>query len=188
LSGLSPLLLVTSNPNKAREASRLLGRPVESLPLELPEIQSLDFEVVVRAKAVEAARRTGRVVLVEDSGLVVVSWGGYPGPLTKWAVGAAGESGFARMLDPFERRAEAVSALAVARPGDGEADVLVAVGRVTGSLAREPRGTAGFGWDVLFVPEGERRTFAEMEPAEKDARSHRARAFEELGRLLSGER
>lgn len=181
---MTPLLFVTSNRSKAREASRLLGRQVESVSLDLPELQSLDFEVVVRAKGVEAARRTGRVVLVEDSGLVVVSWGGYPGPLTKWAVGAAGEAGFARMLDPFERGAEAVSALAVARPGDGEADVLVAVGRVTGSLAREPRGTGGFGWDVLFVPGGESRTFAEMEPAEKDARSHRARAFERLALLL----
>lgn len=185
---MTPLLFVTSNPNKAREATRLLGRPVESVAFELPEVQSLDFEAVVRAKAVEAARRTGRAVLVEDSGLVVLAWRGYPGPLTKWAVGAAGESGFARMLDPFERRAEAVSALAVARPGDGEADVLVAVGRVEGSLAREPRGAGGFGWDVLFVPEGESRTFAEMSPAEKDARSHRARAFEELARLLADER
>jgi non-canonical purine NTP pyrophosphatase (RdgB/HAM1 family) len=181
---LIPLLFVTSNPNKAREASRLLGRPVENVRLELAEPQSLDFELVVRAKAVEAARRTGRPVLVEDSGVSVLAWGGYPGPLTKWAVGAAGESGFARMLDPFERRAEAVSALAVARPGEGEADVIVAVGRVRGSLAPEPRGTGGFGWDVLFVPEGETRTFAEMSPDEKDARSHRARAFDRLAHLL----
>lgn len=185
-ASLGTIAFVTSNPGKAREGSALLGRRLEARPIELREIQSLDFGEVVRAKAVEACRALGSTVLVEDSGLAVAAWGGYPGPLTRWAVGAAGESGFARMLGPFaDRSAEAVSALAVASPGDAEADVVVAIGRVTGSIAPAPRGEGGFGWDVLFVPEGESRTFAEMTPAEKNACSHRARAFEAL-RLLLG--
>jgi non-canonical purine NTP pyrophosphatase (RdgB/HAM1 family) len=183
---LGPLVFVTSNPGKAREASAFLGCALEATPLHLPELQSLDFAEVVRAKAVAAAECLGVPVLVEDSGIGLTAWGGYPGPLTRWAVNAAGEAGFARMLDGFEdRSAEAVSALGVARPGDDPARVLVALGRVRGTLAREPRGAGGFGWDVLFVPEGESRTFAEMSPEEKNALSHRARAFEILKRLLS---
>lgn len=181
---LAGLVFVTSNEGKAREAACFLGRPVSAGPIDLPEIQSLDFAEVARAKALAASAALGRIVLVEDSGLAVAAWNGYPGPLTKWVTRAVGEAGLARMLDPFpDRRAEAVSVLAVARPGS--ADVLIAVGRAPGSLAAAPRGTGGFGWDVIFVPEGETRTFAEMAPAEKDAVSHRARAFAALRGLLS---
>jgi XTP/dITP diphosphohydrolase len=179
---LTPLVFVTSNPGKAREASRFLGRLVEARPLELSEPQSLDFEEVARAKARAAADALGAAVLVEDSGLSVTAWRGFPGPLTKWLTQSVGEAGLARMLDPFpDRRAEAVSVLAIAHPGVPE--VVVAVGRVVGSIASTPRGSGGFGWDVIFVPEGERRTFAEMSAEEKDAVSHRARAFARLREL-----
>ena len=181
------LTFVTSNPGKAREASALLGREIAARPLDLPEIQSLDFREVARAKAVVAARALGTPVLVEDSGLVIAGWGGFPGPFTKWiTMGTLGQEGLAKMVDGFsDRRAEAVSVLAVARAGNREEDVVVAEGRVAGSIASHPRGESGFGWDVLFVPEGETRTFAEMREEEKNAASHRAKAFRELRRLLS---
>lgn len=181
------LTFVTSNAGKAREASALLGHNVEAHALDVPEIQSLDFVEVVRAKAVVAARAFGVPVLVEDSGLVVAGWGGFPGPFTKWiTMGALGQEGLAKMLDGFsDRGAEAVSALAVARPGQEEKDIFVAVGRVSGSIALHPRGENGFGWDVLFVPEGATRTWAEMSDEEKLRDSHRARAFREMRRLLS---
>ena len=182
----APVAFVTSNPGKAREAEFLLGRPVTARPLDLPEIQSLDFDEVVRAKAVEAARRLGDAVLVEDSGVAVAAWGGFPGPLTRWMTdGPIGSAGLARMLDPFgDRRAEAVSALGLARPGGGPAEVLVAVGRVPGTIAEAPRGTNGFGWDVVFVPEGATRTYAEMSDDEKSLDSHRTRSFRAMARLL----
>ena len=183
---LDRLVFLTSNAGKAREAAALLGRPIEARALELPEIQSLDFAEVVTAKALAATYRLGVPVLVEDSGLALPAWKGYPGPLTKFAVGSVGEAAFARLAwtlgDP---RAEAVSTLGLAWPGASAAEVLVAEGRVAGSLAREPRGANGFGWDVIFVPEGEARTFVEMTAEEKNARSHRARAFAELARRLS---
>ncbi len=145
---------------------------------------------MARAKALAAAAALGRPVLVEDSGLEVFAWGGYPGPMTKWVTeGPEGPAGLAKMLDPWsDRRAAAVSALALAlaRPGDGPEDVIVAVGRREGTLAREPRGSNGFGWDVIFVPERETRTWAEMSAEEKDADSHRSRAFAALRAALSG--
>jgi XTP/dITP diphosphohydrolase len=169
------LAFVTSNPGKAREASHFLGRRVEAVPLELPELQSLDFAEVARAKALAAAAALGRAVLVEDSGLEVKAWGGFPGPMTKWITrGPLGQAGFARMLDTFpDRSATAVSALAIA------------VGRRDGALAASPRGTGGFGWDVLFIPDGATRTWAEMTAEEKNADSHRARAFAALRGALS---
>jgi XTP/dITP diphosphohydrolase len=181
------LAFVTSNPGKAREASHFLGRRVEAVPLELPELQSLDFAEVARAKALAAAAALGRAVLVEDSGLEVKAWGGFPGPMTKWITrGPLGQAGFARMLDTFpDRSATAVSALAIAKPGDRPADVLVAVGRRDGALAASPRGAGGFGWDVLFIPDGATRTWAEMTAEEKNADSHRARAFAALRGALS---
>jgi XTP/dITP diphosphohydrolase len=137
------------------------------------------------AKALAAVERLGRPVLVEDSGLALPAWRGYPGPLTKWAVGAVGEAGFARLAHAWgDPRAEAVSTLGLAWPGATAGDVVVAAGRVAGSLAPEPRGANGFGWDVLFVPDGETRTFAEMTAEEKNARSHRAKAFADLVRRL----
>ncbi|RXL54430.1 non-canonical purine NTP pyrophosphatase, partial [Citrobacter sp. AAK_AS5] len=74
-----------------------------------------------------------------------------------------------------DARAEAVSALGLAWPGALPGDVVVAEGRVPGALAPAPRGANGFGWDVVFVPAGETRTFAEMSAEEKNSRSHRAR-------------
>src|ERR1019366_4324531 len=89
---LSGLTFVTSNAGKAREAAVFLGREVAVKDVEVPEIQSLDFAEVVRAKAIVAAGALGVPVLVEDSGLAVEAWGGFPGPLTKWiAMGAAGQ-------------------------------------------------------------------------------------------------
>jgi XTP/dITP diphosphohydrolase len=183
---LAGLVFVTSNAGKAREASAFLGRTVAARDVDLPEIQSLDFREVARAKALVAARALGVPVLVEDSGLAVAGWGGFPGPLTKWiTAGVLGQEGLAKMLDGFsDRSAEAVSVLAVARPGDREGDVTVAEGRVPGSIALHPRGEGGFGWDVLFIPDGETRTFAEMTMEEKNSASHRATAFQQLRRLL----
>ncbi len=179
---LAGLMFVTSNAGKAREAAVFLGREVAVKDVEIPEIQSLDFAEVARAKAIVAAGALRVPVLVEDSGLAVDAWGGFPGPLTKWiTAGAAGCDAFAKMLDGFtDRSAEAVSVLAVARPGQDSGDVVVAEGRVRGSIALHPRGTNGFGWDVLFIPRGDTRTWAEMSEEEKNNGSHRARAFQRL--------
>ena len=181
------IAFITSNEGKAREAAHFLGRPVSAVPAELPEIQSLDFTEVARAKALAAVLAIGRPALVEDSGLEVHAWGGFPGPMTKWiTAGPPGPSGLARMLDPFaDRSAAAVSALALAHPGEKPEDVVVVVGRCEGRLAPAPRGSSGFGWDVLFIPDGEERTWAEMSEAEKNRDSHRARAFAALRAALS---
>ena len=175
-----PVVFVTTRAEKAREAERL-GFRLERLDLELPERQALDPSEIVASKARTAYERLARPVLVEDSGLAIHAWGGFPGALVKWLEKSAGLEALARMLDPFpDRGATAVCAIAYC---DG-VEILIARGETTGTIAASPRGTNGFGWDVLFVPEGSDRTFAEMSGADKDRISHRRRAWDDLAARL----
>jgi non-canonical purine NTP pyrophosphatase (RdgB/HAM1 family) len=179
-----PLVFVTSRAEKALEAARL-GFEIERLDLDLPEPQALDPSDIVEAKARAAYAVLGRPVLVEDSGLAVRAWGGFPGALVKWLERSAGIAGLARMLDPFpDRGATAVCAIAYCDGGE----VVTARGETAGAIAPAPRGSGGFGWDVVFVPEGSDRTFAEMAPEEKDRVSHRRRAWDAMAPRLPRER
>lgn len=177
-------VFVTGRPEKALEAERL-GFRFARLNLVLAEPQALDPSEIVEAKARSAYGRLLRPVLVEDSALSIQAWGGFPGALVKWMEKSAGLEAIARMLDPFgDRSATAVCAIVYF---DG-AEVLQGRGELPGSIAPVPRGRRGFGWDSLFIPEGENRTFAEMEPEEKDRLSHRRRAWEDLARRLPPDR
>jgi non-canonical purine NTP pyrophosphatase (RdgB/HAM1 family) len=175
------IVLVTGSDAKAREASEILGSEMERADLELPEIQAATVEDVAREKAREAFRRLERACVVEDSGLGFTAWNGLPGPYVKWFERAAGLEALCRSLDGFpDRRATASCVLAFR----SETQQLTAVGRIEGSIAREPRGNGGFGWDAIFVPERSDRTFSEMSATEKNAISHRRKAWEELKRML----
>ena len=175
-----PLVFVTSRSEKAAEAARF-GFDVERLDVDLPEPQALDPSEIVAAKARAAYALLERPVLVEDSGLSVEAWGGFPGALVKWLERSAGVAALAKMLDGFpDRSATAVCAIAYCDGGE----VVSARGEVSGAIAPAPRGANGFGWDVIFVPEGGSRTFAEMSPAEKDRVSHRRRAWDALAARL----
>jgi XTP/dITP diphosphohydrolase len=158
-----------------------MGFALERLDLDLPEPQSLEPSEVAEIKVRAAFDRLRRPVLVEDSGLEVIAWGGFPGALVKWLEKSAGLEAIARMLDPFpDRRARAVCAIACF---DGTS-LVVARGVTEGTIAAAPRGSAGFGWDPIFVPHGSDATYAEMTPDEKDRVSHRGRAWAELASQL----
>ena len=175
-----PIALVTSRPEKAEEARRL-GFSIERVDLDLPEPQALDPGEIVEAKARAAFARIGRPVLVEDSGLAVAAWGGFPGALVKWLEKGAGAAAIPRMLSDWpDRRAVAVCVVGYC---DG-AKVVSGRGEWPGSIASGPRGGSGFGWDSMFVHEGYDATFAEMGPEGKDRISHRRRAWEALARRL----
>ena len=175
-------IFVTSNEHKRREAAEVLGVELERASPEVPEVQALDVTEVAAAKALAAYEALGspeHPILVEDSGLVVEAWNGLPGAFTKWFVQSVGNEGLLRMLPPEANRlARAVCAVAVADGPFGE-DVRVFLGEAPGSLATEPRGESGFGWDPIFVPDGSSLTYGQM-GAEKNADSHRARAFREV--------
>jgi len=177
------LSFVTSNPGKLRETEAVLGLTLKQEDLELPEMQSLDVLAVARDKSRRAYLALGVPVLVEDTSLGLMGLGGFPGPLVKWLLQAAGVAGLCRLA------AAAGDELAVARCAaviwDGTTEV-VGEGSAQGRILTSPRGSMGFGWDSLFAPEwGQGRTYAEMSIEEKTSRSHRTLALLDLKRRLS---
>lgn len=195
-----PIAFVTGNPDKLAEARRLWAADgdgaaqvageltFEGVALELPEIQSLDLREVLRAKGEEAWRRLGRPLVVEETGFEIDAFGGFPGPLVKWMLEAMGAEGMARAaLAAAEGNGSGGGAVArcMVLYRDGEREV-VGEGSARGTLVVPPRGEGGFGWDPVFVPEGEERTYGELSGGEKDRIGHRGRAWRELRKKLTG--
>lgn len=184
------IVAATHNPGKARELAALLeGRfeVVAAGQLGLPEPEETEATFVGNAvlKARAAADRSGLIALADDSGLSVRALGGAPGIFSaRWA---GPSKDFALAMDKVRQRLEEAGtedlsawfscALAVAWP---QGPVVAVEGRVDGTLTFPARGERGFGYDPIFLPGGGAETFGEMDPAEKDAISHRARAFAQL--------
>lgn len=168
------LILVSSNPNKAVEAERVLGIPLLRVSLELPEIQAATAEDVTRHKLETAKARGYHKLIVEDVSLGFNELGNFPGVYVRWLLQAAGGRGLGAMAYALRNR----NARAQCCIGywDGKANHIF-LGETEGEILVEPRGDQTFGWDPWFVPAGSTRSFAEMEPAEKDAVSHRGRAY-----------
>jgi non-canonical purine NTP pyrophosphatase (RdgB/HAM1 family) len=182
---LEDLVFVTSSMGKLREAEAVLGCRLEHRALDLDEIQSLDLEEIVRRKAAEAHRRLGVPVLVEDTSLELAALGGFPGPLVRWLLASVGPAGICRIASCFSDPTATVRCLTMATDGDQE---VVGMGVVTGTIVAAPRGHRGFGWDSTFAPDAaDGRSYGEMDEAEKNAISHRRRAFEALREALKGE-
>jgi XTP/dITP diphosphohydrolase len=122
-------------------------------------------------------------VLVDDTGLSIEAWNGLPGALVTWFLGTVGPHGILSMASGLtDRRATVTTALGYAT----ETGVRVFTGTVSGTLAMEPRGAFGFGYDSIFIPgnDGGHRTYAEMTSEEKNRLSHRRRAVEDMRRSL----
>lgn len=189
------LVAATHNKGKVVELKDLfepIGFEVVSageLNLEEAEETELTFEGNALIKARAAAHATGAPALSDDSGLEVTALGGMPGVHT--AIWAGEPRDFYRAMEKVERELQAidakdrsarfVSCLAVAWPDGHEVTFR---GEVEGTLTWPPRGEMGFGYDPVFVPTGFDVTFAELEPAQKHAMSHRAAAFEKLKAAL----
>lgn len=192
LTGFSRLVVASHNAGKVREIADLL-RPFDiaavaagDLGLPEPEETGSTFAENAQIKAVSAARASGLPALADDSGLEVHALQGEPGLYSaRWA-GPAKDFGVAmqRVEDrlvaggansPDRRTANFTCVLCVAWP-DGQSRFFE--GKVFGTLVWPPRGDNGFGYDPIFLPDGEEKTFGEMAPDEKHAMSHRARAFE----------
>lgn len=169
------IMLVTSNPNKAREIEAILnGCAIITQALSIPEIQSFSLREIVEAKARAAYALVQKPVLVEDVAFDIAAFGGFPGPFIKfWEQNVGHDRGVALARAAGDMRA-------TARCGVGYCDenaFLYAEGIAEGTLT-ERCGTEGFGFDFYFVPEGYDQTFAELGIAVKNAISHRKRGME----------
>ncbi len=187
------LVLATRNAHKAREFATLLApHEVIALPddVQLPPETGETFLDNALDKARAAALATGLTAIADDSGIEAAALHGAPG--VRSARFAGEDASDDANLDKLLREAPAgselayVCALVLVHP-DGEVAHTVE-GRCTGTLAKQPRGTGGFGYDPAFVPDdiSDGRTMAELDPAEKDAISHRGRAARALLELSPG--
>ena len=188
---MTRLLVASRNRKKLAELRRVLDTAAVSglMLVSLDDVPAFDeapetaatFEDNAVAKARDGFAATGFPTVADDSGLEVAALNGMPGVLSARWSGVHGDDAantallLAQLRDvPDQRRGAAfVSACALV----SEAGEVVARGEWRGAIAREPRGDAGFGYDPVFIPEGDDRTAAQLSSAEKDAASHRGRAL-----------
>jgi XTP/dITP diphosphohydrolase len=178
------LRLASTNPHKVEELQRALPDwELTPLALELPPETGSTYADNALLKARFARSRAGddEWVVADDSGVEADALGGRPGVHSaRWS-----DSWIETMLAELEgrddRRGRYVCVLAAISPGGNE---VVVRGELPGSFASAPRGDEGFGYDPIFVPEGETRTVAELGNAWKQEHSHRARAAQKLARTL----
>jgi XTP/dITP diphosphohydrolase len=196
VTGVLQLVLATANPDKAAEISAIVAGEADGRIVLLPRPPALGeveetgatLEDNARLKAAAVLHATGLPVIADDTGLEVDALGGAPGVFSSRysGPGATYEDNVSLLLSELrargatgqERRAK-FRTVALASFTDGTE--IVAQGLVEGTIADEPRGTGGFGYDPVFVPDGaDGRTYAQISALEKNARSHRARAFRAL--------
>jgi XTP/dITP diphosphohydrolase len=196
-------VLATRNPHKLDEIRRILAESELDLELidiaeaeartglQVPEVAETGatFEDNARLKSEAVCVATGLPALADDSGICIDALNGMPGVLSaRWSGAGDDAANLALVVAqisavvPERRGAQFACAAAFTCPQQG---TTVLVGTLEGRVITEPRGTNGFGYDPIFVPEGDSRTTAEMTAAEKDAISHRGRAFRRLALWLT---
>ncbi len=196
------ILLATRNAKKLVELQRILdaAQGVHGVTIvgmadvpayaEVPE-SGLTFAENALLKAREGATHTGLPTIADDSGLAVDVMGGMPGILSaRWSGGGGDDANLdlvlAQIADlPDSARSASFVCVAALVTPDGQSWTVE--GRMPGKLVRERHGTGGFGYDPIFVADGETRTNAELSPAEKDAISHRGKAFRGLAEIIATE-
>lgn len=191
------LLIATFNKGKRQELCELLA----NLPFVISDLESFSsiqpvpesgetFTENASLKASGYAKQTGLLTMADDSGLEVDALNGAPGVLSaRYGHEGASDAGRATMLlseislvQGAARTARFVSAIAIA-DGDGEI-IHISTGTCEGRIAEAPRGTNGFGYDPVFIPDGFGRTFAELQTEVKNRISHRARALSGAAEFL----
>ncbi len=205
------IVVASHNAGKLREFADLMGpfgleaKSARDYGLPEPDETGTTFEENAYIKAYAAAKATGLPALSDDSGLVIDALGGQPGVYTaNWAETPDGTRDFGIAMQraevamqevgatrPEQRTGRFVAVICLAWP-DGEAEYFR--GEAEGTLVWPPRGESGFGYDPVFLPEGQTRTFGEMtaeekhgwKPGQETALSHRARAFQKFARAKLG--
>jgi len=197
------LLLATRNGKKLDELQRILDAALGPHAVTLIGLSDVDaydeapetgltFVDNALLKAREGVKYTGLPTVADDSGLAVDALNGMPGVFSaRWSGGHGNDEANLDLVlaqvsdvDDAHRGAAFVCAAALVLPDGREFTV---EGRMEGRIIREPHGTGGFGYDPIFVAEGQSRTNAELTPAEKDAISHRGKAFRALAAIVAAE-
>jgi len=170
------ITFITGNAGKFKEASAIVPGLVQQ-DLDLPEIQELDPHAVIAAKLDEARKHlTEGALVVEDTSLHIDALGGLPGPLIKWFLDRLRAEGIAELVEKLGKGSTAEARCVVGYLAEGSVEPQFFEGTMRGTIVA-PRGENGFGWDVIFQPEGSAKTLGELSFDEKNVISIRAQAF-----------
>ena len=176
------LRFITGNVHKAEQLTEYLDYPVSLQKLDIVEIQSLNPEEVVIAKATAAYERVGLPVLVEDTSIRFTALGRLPGPYIKAFVEELGPEGLCRLLDTYDSRAAVVETWFAICDENG---VETFAANMNCIVAVEPKGEAGIGTDSILIPEGWQKTWGEMTKEEQVRSSVRLQAISKLREYLT---
>ena len=175
------LYYISHNPFKCEEVTSILkqrGITAEASPLEIKEIQGSSIEEIARDKAKKAFAIIKRPLLVEQTGLILEEYSGFPGGLTQPVWDALGAENFSKLFGG--KAAKAVSIFAYC---DGQ-KVIVFSGEIKGLISARPQGKSQFQWDTVFIPEHCTISFSEMTLEEKNKVSMRRKALDEFAKAM----
>lgn len=186
VESLEKLVFVTQNPNKVADAKKLMpGFDIDHIDFEVPEIQSMDPREITEYKIKFAYERVQKPCFVMDASLFLDCLNGFPGPFIKWyyknTVGAEKTCQIANLF-----KQPGCKWTTVLGYYDGQ-DTHFLQEDVKGKVPPTPVGTNGYDWDVIFIPEGEKRTFAQMTFEEKQEYAVTKKLLTRFDRLLRGE-
>ena len=176
-SDKKPVWFMTENPHKFREVKSILGTQgiqIRHLKRAKIELQDSSLEKIARHAIKTASVDHPGLLLVEDSGLFIDALRGFPGPFSSYVYETIGLKGILGLMEGRKRSAYFQTSVAV---GSTSLPTRTFTGKVRGSISRKIIGSAGFGYDPIFIPKGSRETFGQSTAEFKNKNSHRARAF-----------
>jgi XTP/dITP diphosphohydrolase len=184
---MKALDFITSNKGKLKEVQAALGPlgyDVRQMDIGYPEVQADTLEEVALFGMEQLKARVEGAFIIEDSGIFIGPLGGFPGVYSAYVMRTVGNPGILGLLgDRKDRGAVFRSCFGYYDPKKGPQ---VVNGECKGAISTEMRGSNGFGYDPIFIPDGEKRTFGEMSLEEKNKVSHRGRSLRALVELLKG--
>ena len=173
--------LITGNKNKLREAEQILGIRLKNVDLDLDEIQELDADKIAEHKVLQAWQLVKKPLFIWDQSLYIHCINDFPGPLIKWFWTKVTLKKVCKIANYFnDHKIYTKTTLAYY---NGK-KIQYFYGVVSGAIPNQPRGTNGFAWDPIFIPQGHKKTFAEMNAEEKNAISMHRIALEKLKKHL----
>jgi len=178
------IYFATTSRGKLNETRKLLGIDIQGCGLEIDEIQSLDPETVASKKAASYFKELKKPILVEDVSLTFEALKSLPGTYVNDFFKVLGNQGLVDLLGNTSNRKAVAQTTLVFIDDEGKPQIFIGI--TEGEIASAPKGSNGFGWDPIFIPNGETRTFAEMSEREKAKFSMRAKALAKFKIWLEG--
>lgn len=179
------LNFITGNQGKFEEIQRIIPQ-IKQLNIDLPEIQGLNSQEILKEKLLAAQKYSNESFIVEDTSFTLLGMNGLPGPLSKWFLKSIGNEGIVRLSQIFGNKAEAKSIIGYSNE---EKEIIFFEGIIPGKIVEVTGKTSGgFGWDPIFKPDGFDKTFGEMGQEEKNKVSMRKIAADKLKEYLDNQK